>query len=110
MGIHSTSTSSLEQTEHGVAEPEVLSCIHKLQEMWDGKRELLEEEDLESLKARGGHPTNNLFQISVNTLEQKPAKVRKCDGCNDRHMRELSLNSTPGNGEKEGSRASPAEA
>jgi hypothetical protein len=84
------------EMELGVAEP-----VHKLQEMWDGKRELLEEENLEPLEARGGHPTNNRFQISVNALEPKPAKVRECDGCSDWHKRELSLSSMAGNNERE---------
>src|SRR6266705_845643 len=49
------------EIELGVAEPEVLCCVHKLREMWDGKCELLEEGDLELLKTRGNHPRNNRF-------------------------------------------------
>jgi hypothetical protein len=29
--------------EIGIVEPEVLCCVHKLRETWNGKRELLEE-------------------------------------------------------------------
>src|SRR6266567_2131605 len=101
MGIHFHINLVTGEIELGVAEPKVLCCVHKLQEMWDGKRGLLEDDDMGSLKARGNHPRNNRFQISVNALEHKPAKVRKCDGCNDWHKRELSLNGTAGNSEKE---------
>src|ERR1700679_1500200 len=98
MGIRCHNDLVTGEIELGVAEPEVrsLCCVHKLQEMWDGKRELHEEEDVEFLKTRGRHPTNNRFQISFNAFEPKPAKVRKCDGCNDWHKSELSLNSTAG--------------
>lgn len=66
-----------EEFELGTIEPEVLYCVHKLQETRDGKCELLVEDTLEPLQARSSDPTNNHFQVSGNTSEQKPSKVRK---------------------------------
>jgi hypothetical protein len=31
------------EPDHGIVKPEVLCCVHKLHETWNGKRELLEE-------------------------------------------------------------------
>jgi hypothetical protein len=67
-----------EEFELGTIELEVLYCVHKLQETWDGNRELLVEDNVEPLQAGSGDPTNNHFQVSGNTSEQKPSKVRKC--------------------------------
>jgi len=47
--------------EHSAVEPEALYSPHKLQELWNGKSELLAEANLEPLKARGGDLTNNRF-------------------------------------------------
>lgn len=43
-------------------EPEALSCVHILQEAWDGKHELLVGGNVEPLDARSGYPTN-VFRI-----------------------------------------------
>src|SRR6266852_6816097 len=53
----------------GSVEPEVLRCVHKLWEMWNGKRELLEEPNLQFFEARGRDPRNNRFQVSTNASE-----------------------------------------
>src|ERR1700679_1771493 len=41
----------------GCVEPEVLRCVHKLREMWNGKCELLEVSDSQVFEARGHDPT-----------------------------------------------------
>src|SRR6266566_507351 len=56
-GIHLHLNLSVRELEIGTAEPEVPCCVHELHEIWDGKRGLLEEENLELLKAGGGDPT-----------------------------------------------------
>ena len=66
-----------------------LCCAHKLHETWDGICELLEESNLQPFEARGGDPTNYRFQVSADALEPIEAKVRKCIGCRDWHVREL---------------------
>src|ERR1700679_1525571 len=55
----------------GIVEPEALCCAHKLRETWNGKRELLEELNLQLFEARGSNPTNNRFQVSANASEPK---------------------------------------
>ena len=79
------------ELEIGTVEAEVLCCIHKFQEMWNGKRKLVEEYNLELLEARDGDLMNKCFQVVANTSEHKVAKVGKCHGCYDRRMRELPL-------------------
>jgi len=64
---------------HGIVEPEVLYCVRKLREMWNGKGELLEESNLQVFEARGRDTTNNRFQVSANASEPEQAKVRKCN-------------------------------
>src|SRR6266403_255910 len=71
------------------AQPKAFCSAHKLFEMWDRKRELIEEQDLKLLKARGRHSMNNSFQVSADALEPKPAKVRKCEACHDWRTRQL---------------------
>ena len=83
----------------GALEPEVLCGVHELLETWDGKHELTEEVNMKLLEARGGDPANNCFQVSVNTPELEPVKVRKCDGCNDRRERKLPRHITVGHRE-----------
>ncbi|KAF8469433.1 hypothetical protein DFH94DRAFT_773868 [Russula ochroleuca] len=78
---------------------EVLCCVHKLQEPWNGKRELLEERNEDLLEARGGDSTNNCFQVSTNSLERKVTKVRKGDVCRDWRIYELPLHVSVGNSE-----------
>jgi hypothetical protein len=80
----------------GIVEPEVLGCVHKLWETWNGKRELLEELNSQVFEARGRDPTNNRFQVSANALEPEQAKIRKCNVCRDWGMCELSLRITVG--------------
>src|SRR6266849_9155176 len=81
----------------GFVEPEVLYCVHKLRETWKGKRELLEELNLQNFEARGRDPTNNRFQVSTNASEEEQAKARKCNVCRDWRMCELPLHITVGN-------------
>jgi hypothetical protein len=52
--------------------------IMGLGETWDGKHELLVEDNVGPLEARIGDPTNNYFQASGNNSEQKSSKVREC--------------------------------
>jgi hypothetical protein len=82
------------ELELATAEPEVLCCVHKLQEKWDGKGEVLEEQNFELLEARGGDPTNKRFQVGGDTSEKKLAEVRKCDLYRDWSMHELPLHIT----------------
>jgi hypothetical protein len=98
-GIHIHKDSLRVELEFGTVEPEVLCCVHKLQETWDGKRELVEEPNFKLLEARCGDLTNKSLQVSVNTSEPEPVKVREYDGCHDRRMCELPLHITAGNRE-----------
>src|SRR6266849_1661971 len=82
-----------------IVEPEVLCCVHKLWETWNGERELLEESNMQVFEARGRDPTNNRFQISANASEPEEAKVRKCNVCRDWGTCELPLHITVGNRE-----------
>jgi hypothetical protein len=84
------------EIEYGTVEPEVLCCVHKLQETWDRKCELVEEVDIKPLEARGGDPTNECLQVSDNTTELEMAKVRESD---DWRTRELSFYIAVGNRE-----------
>src|SRR6267154_1852125 len=45
--------------ELGTVESEVFCSPHELQELWNGKRELLGVPNLENLEARSGDPTKN---------------------------------------------------
>jgi hypothetical protein len=81
----------------GSVEPTIFYCIDKMQETWNRKCEFVEELKLEPLEARGGDPTNNLFQVSAITYKHKQAKVRKCDGCHDWCMREFPPHIMSGN-------------
>jgi hypothetical protein len=85
---------------HGIVEPEVLCCVHKLRETWNGKHELLEQSNLQPFEARGRDPTYNRFQVSADASEPEEAKVRMCDVCCDWRMCELPLHITIGNGER----------
>jgi hypothetical protein len=51
------------ELEFGTAEPDVLCCVYKLQETWNGKCELLEEPNVKLLEARDGDPTNDCFYL-----------------------------------------------
>ena len=44
----------------------VFSVVNKLQNTWNGKRELLEEQNDEPLEARGSDVTGKRFQVSAN--------------------------------------------
>jgi hypothetical protein len=81
----------VKELEPAVAEPEVLCRVHELHEVRDGKGELLEEEDLELLEARGRDPTNNCFHVSTDASEPKVAEVRKCYMFQEGHTRQLPL-------------------
>jgi len=83
----------------GIVEPEILGCVHRLWETWNGERELLEESNSQVFEARGRNPTNNSFQVSANASEPEQAKVRKCNVCRDWGMRELPLHVTVENRE-----------
>jgi len=86
--------------EPGTVEPEVLRCVQKLQETWNGKCELLEKIKLEVFEARGSDPTGNYLQVSADTFECEPAKVRKCDMRHVWHMYRLPLHIMVGEGKK----------
>jgi len=88
-GIHLDVNFFTRELGPSTAQPKAFCSAHKLLEMWDGKRELMliEEQDLKLLEARGGQPINNCFQVGVNALEPKPAKVRERG--HDWRMREL---------------------
>jgi hypothetical protein len=86
--------------EFDTVKPEVLRCVHKLQEMWDGICQLVEKANFKLLEARGSDPTNKFVHVGANTMEIEKAKVRKCDGCRDRRMHELPLHIAIGNRER----------
>jgi hypothetical protein len=90
-GIYRHKDSLRVKIEFGLVKPEVLCCVHNLQETWGGKCELAEEVNFKLLEARGGDPMNKCFQVSANTKEREPVKVREYDGCHDWRMRELPL-------------------
>ena len=89
------------ELECGAFRSEVLCRIYKLWETWDGKCELAEEVNIKLREAGGGDPVNKCIQVSANTTEQEMVKVRKCDGRDDRRMRELPLYAAVGNREFE---------
>jgi hypothetical protein len=91
MGIEVHFYNLLEEPEICSVEPEVLGCVHKLQETWDGKCELVVESHLEVPKARSTDPTNKCFQVSADTLEPQTVKARKFDGCHNWNMRVMPL-------------------
>jgi hypothetical protein len=62
-------------------------------------RELLEEINADTLEARGGDPMNNRFHVSADTVEHKPAKVRKSVVCRDWQVYQLPPHITVGNRE-----------
>jgi hypothetical protein len=64
--IHRHKDSLRIEPEFDTVEPEVLWSDHKLQETWDGKRELIEEVNLKLVEARCGDPTNKCLQVSAN--------------------------------------------
>ena len=83
-----------EKLELGAVELEVLQCVHKLEETWNGNRTVLEEVKIELLETRGGpggDPTNKHFYEHAVSSEPNPAEVRKCDSCHGWRMRKLSL-------------------
>jgi hypothetical protein len=88
------------ESEYGTLKREVFCCVQKLQETWDGKHELVEILNLDLLKTRGGDPMNKCVQVSATTSVPETVKVRECDGCDDRRMRELPLYIMVGNSEK----------
>lgn len=101
-GVHIHDNVVVKELELATAEPEVLCCVHKLQEKWDGIGKVLEEQNFELLEARGGHPTNKRFQVGSNTSEKTLVEVRKCDLCRDWSMHELPLYVTVGNRVRKG--------
>ena len=60
-GIDSHVNSLARKVELGTVEPEVFCSPDELQELWKGKRELIEVDNLEILEARSGDPTKNRF-------------------------------------------------
>src|SRR6266849_1788081 len=89
----------VKELELAVAEPKVFCRVHKLHEVRDIKGELLEEEDLELLEARGRYPTNKCLHVSTDASEPKVAEVGKYDMFQARHTRQLPLHITIGNRE-----------
>src|SRR6266576_1789192 len=49
------------KVELGMVKPEVFYSSHELHELWNGKCELLEVANIETLEARSGDPTKNRF-------------------------------------------------
>src|SRR6266851_4057534 len=94
MGIYEYIHRILIEPDSGTAKPEALCCANKLQEVWNGNRELVEEMDLELLEERRRHLRENRFQIITGTTELEPAKVRKRDVCRDWHVDQFPLNIT----------------
>src|SRR6267154_2714722 len=82
------------EPDHGIVEPEVLCCVDKLRQTWNGKPELLEEYNLQKFETRGRDPTNQRFQVSANASEPEQAEVRKCNVCRDWRMCEWPLHIT----------------
>src|ERR1700722_12481653 len=99
VGINLHTNLRLGKFDSGVVELEVLCGVHKLQETWDGKRELVKEVNAEFFEARGGDPMSKSFQVSTNTSELEIAKVWKGDRCSNRHVRELHFYITVGDSE-----------
>jgi hypothetical protein len=97
MEIHPGKKLAVREHKFGSVEPEILYCIDKMQETWDGKCEFVEEPNFEPLETKGSDPTNNLFQVSAITSKPKQAKVKKCDGCRDWCMYELPPHIMTGN-------------
>src|SRR5258708_7784296 len=95
-GIHSYVNVVVREHEIGTAEPEVLCCVHKLQETRNGKRELVEEGNFELLEERGSDPRNNRFHVGAGTSEHKHTKVRKRGMGHDWCTLELRLHITVG--------------
>src|SRR6267154_4494534 len=87
------------EPDHGIVEPEVLCCVDKLRQTWNGKRELLEEYNLQKFETRGRDPTNQRFQVSANASEPEQAEVGKCNVCRDWRMCGLPLHITVRNRE-----------
>src|SRR6267154_774737 len=99
MGKHPHYNFLVVEPDHGIVEPEVLRCVDKLRETWNGKRELLEEYNLQSFDTRGRDPTNQRFQVSANASEPEEAEVRKCNVCRDWRVCEWPLQITVRNRE-----------
>jgi hypothetical protein len=87
MRIHLNANVLVRELEFGSLESEVICCAHKVQKVWDGKRELVEDLNLELLEARCRNSIKKFFQVSCNTFEPETAKIRKSDGCRDRRVR-----------------------
>jgi hypothetical protein len=60
-GINRYVNSIAFKVELSTVEPEVFYSPDELQELWNGKRELLEVANFETLEARSGDPTKNRF-------------------------------------------------
>src|SRR6266403_1676318 len=67
----------VKELEFGTAETEVLCHVHKMLELWNGKRDSLEEVNFKQLEAKSGDPTNKRFQVGVRTLEHIAVGNRK---------------------------------
>ena len=82
------------ESDRDSVEPEVSS--YKLLEVRYGIGGLIEEKDLKLLQERNGDPRKKSFQVSISTLESKPAEVRECDVGQDRRTQRLALNAIVG--------------
>jgi hypothetical protein len=102
VGIHLHINYVVRELKFGKPEPEVLCCVHELQETWDGNRELIEEPNFKLLEARGGDPMNKCFQESSNTSELENMKVREGYSCHGWRMRVLPLHIMVGNNKVKG--------
>jgi len=61
MRIHVRKNLLVIELEFGTMKPEVLRCVHKLQETWDEIRDLVEELKFKLLEVREGDPMNKCF-------------------------------------------------
>jgi len=52
--------------------------------MWDGNRELVEEDNFELLETGRSDPMNKCFQVGTKTSKSKTVKLGECDGCYNR--------------------------
>src|SRR6266853_1381329 len=91
-GIYPHDSFPVIEPELGTAKPEVLCCIHELEEAGDTEFQRVQVEDLELLETGGSDPGNEWLQISDGTSEPKPAKVGECDSCSDWSRQESPVN------------------
>ncbi|KAF8463968.1 hypothetical protein DFH94DRAFT_848867 [Russula ochroleuca] len=75
---------ALTNENQNLALSNVLQRVRKLHEMWDGNRELVEEDNFELLETGRSDPMNKCFQVGTKTSKSKTVKLGECDGCYNR--------------------------